>query len=456
LHNWHIDLIADRLQQVSVGKIRRLIINMPPRSLKSVCISVAWPAWLLGNNPAARIMAASYSASLSVKHSVDSRLVLGQEWYAEVFPGTVITDDQNEKAKFVTTKRGFRFATSVGGTATGEGADILIVDDPHNPIQAASQLQRQHAIDWFDQTFSTRLNNKKKGAIVVVMQRLHVDDLTGHLLKKGGWEHLCLSAVFDRNMVYHYAGINKLVNSGDYLHEGREGEAEIANAKRELGSYGFNAQYQQQPMPLKGGMVELAWIKRYESAVAVAQGMGENMDGLALSRFPHPCAINPKPLIVQSWDTAIKSGSGNDYSVCTTWVETENAYYLLDVVALRLEYPALKSTCIALAEKWEPNTILIEDKASGQSLLQDLRLAKKFPVIAITPNADKITRFARVTTLFEGGKIYLPKQAAWLADYEAELLGFPNITHDDMVDSTSQFLNWARQRGGFGPRIREF
>jgi len=326
LANWHIDLIADRLEQVSAGNIKRLIINMPPRSLKSVCISVAWPAWILGNDPGLRIMAASYSAALSVKHSVDTRLVLGQEWYREVFPDTILTDDQNEKTKFVTTMRGFRFATSVGGTATGEGADILIVDDPHNPIQAASQLQRQHAIDWLDQTFSTRLNNKKKGAIIVVMQRLHVDDLTGHLLKKGGWEHLCLPAVFDRNVVYNYSGINKEVNAGDYLHEGREGEAEIANAKRELGSYGFNAQYQQQPMPAEGGMVELAWIRRYEEQ----QSSGN---------------------IIQSWDTAIKSGSINDYSVCTTWMEAENAYYLLDVAALKLEYPALKRTCIALAEK---------------------------------------------------------------------------------------------------------
>jgi hypothetical protein len=354
LPNWHIDLIADRLEKVASGKIKRLIINMPPRSLKSVCISVAWPAWLLGNKPDTRIMAASYSSTLSIKHSVDTRLVLASDWYRDVFPNTIICNDQNEKSKFVTTERGFRFATSVGGTATGEGADILIIDDPHNPLQAASELQRNHGIEWFNQTFSTRLNNKKKGSIVLVMQRLHVDDLSGHLIKKGGWEHLCLPAIAEKNIIYNYSIINKEINIGDFLHEGREGKEEIANAKRDLGSYGFAAQYQQQPVLVKGGMVELNWIKRYD--------------------------IKPKEgLIIQSWDTAIKSGKTNDYSVCSTWLDAENGYYLLDVVAQRAEYPALKRMCISLAQKWNPNSILIEDKASGQSLLQDMRLATKFP-----------------------------------------------------------------------------
>ncbi len=444
LHNWHIDLIADRLEQVTAGKIKRLIINMPPRSLKSVCVSVAWPAWLLGNNPALRIMAASYSAGLSVKHSVDTRLILSSGWYGQVFPDTAITEDQNEKTKFVTTKRGFRFATSVGGTATGEGADILIVDDPHNPLQAASLLQRNHAIDWFDQTFSTRLNNKKQGAIVLVMQRLHVDDLTGHLLKKGGWEHLCLPAVFEKQMLYNYSKVTKKVSAGDYLHEGREGVEEIKRAKRELGSYGFAAQYQQNPVPVKGGMVEMGWIKRF-GVGSLSLVVNRNSDN------DQPPTTNHQRF--QSWDTAIKSGSGNDYSVCTTWAVSEHKYYLLDVMAQRLEYPALKRACVSMAEKWNPSAILIEDKASGQSLLQDLRVATKFPMIAINPSADKITRFARITPLFEAGHVYLPDSASWLVDYESQLLGFPNITHDDMVDSTSQFLNWIREKKE-GPRVR--
>lgn len=438
LPNWHIGVVAEHLQEVANGNMRRLIINIPPRSLKSICVSVAFPAWLLGVNPATRIMAASYSNILSIKHSLDTRLVLESDWYRQMFPATVICDDQNEKSKFVTTKRGFRFATSVGGSATGEGADILIVDDPHNPLQAASQVQRQKAINWFEQTFSTRLNNKKKGAIIIVMQRLHADDLSGRMLKKGGWKHLCLPAVSEKRLVYYYDTEKKIINVGDYLHPDREGAEEIATAKRELGSQGFAAQYQQMPMRLKGGMVEPGWIKRYEN-----KGEGLGIRG----KKDSDCFIS------QSWDTAIKLGGGNDYSACTTWMETKSGYYLLDVVALRLEYPALKSKCIALAKKWNPKAILIEDKGSGQSLLQDLRASTKLPLIAINPKGDKITRFARVTTLFEAGRIYLPDQATWLEDYETQLFSFPNIPHDDMVDSTSQYLNRIRDKRN-GPRVR--
>jgi hypothetical protein len=162
MDNWHIDLIADRLELLTKSKIKRLIINVPPRSLKSVCVSVAWPAWILGRNPAAKIMVASYSQILSLKHSLDCKLVMSSDWYKELFPELEIAKGQDEKFKFVTTQRGFRFATSVGGTATGEGGDILIVDDPHNPLQAASDVQRKAALDWFGQTFMSRLNNKKQ------------------------------------------------------------------------------------------------------------------------------------------------------------------------------------------------------------------------------------------------------------------------------------------------------
>lgn len=154
--------------------------------------------------------------------------------------------------------------------------------------------------------------------------------------------------------------------------------------------------------------------------------------------------------IIQSWDTAIKTGEGRDFSVCTIWGITDQGYYLLEVVRKRLEYPDLKRMAITLAHKGKPNAILIEDKASGQMLLQDMQREGGFPVIAIRPHLDKIIRFAAVTPLFEAGRVYLPHpspgNAAWLADYEAELLGFPHTTHDDQVDSTSQFLNWVRQR----------
>lgn len=184
-HNWHIDLIADYLEHVRNGHIKRLIINIPPRNLKSICTSVAWPAFLLGKNPTTRIMVASYSSILSIKHSLDCRMIMQSKWYRQLFPQTILSKKHNLKSKFLTSLNGFRFATSVGGSTTGEGADILIIDDPHNPTQINSVKLRNKTICWYEQTFVSRLNNPNKGAIILVMQRLHLDDLAGYLLNNG-------------------------------------------------------------------------------------------------------------------------------------------------------------------------------------------------------------------------------------------------------------------------------
>lgn len=416
LHNWHIDYLARHLEAAGRGEITRLIINLPPRSLKSLCVSVAWPAWLLGRDPSRRIIAASYGQNLSLRHSLDTRLVMNSSWYRSVFPKTKFAKAQNEKHKFVTTKRGYRLATSVGGAVTGEGGNFLIVDDPHNPTHIFSESRRNAALQWFDQTFSSRLDDKKKGVFVIVMQRLHENDLTGHLLNKKGseWVHIALPAISD---------------SGDLLHSDRESVQELERAKIELGSYAFAAQYQQRPVPAGGGMLRPEWLKRYREA---------------------PQALR----IIQSWDTAIKAGEGNDYSVCTSWAETAEGFYLLDVWRKRAEYPDLKRSIVNLAEKFQPHGIVMEDKASGQSLLQDLRRETKLPLIAINPTRDKLTRMAAVSPLFEAGKIWLPQHAAWLPDLEAELAAFPNGSHDDQCDSISQFLEWARRKRQESWRVR--
>jgi predicted phage terminase large subunit-like protein len=430
LDNWHIRLVCEHLEACARGEITRLVINVPPRHMKSICVSVAWPAWLMGHDPTARVMAASYSRALSVKHAQDCRLVVGAPWYRRIFPGVRLAADQNEKHKFVTTARGHRIATSVGGSATGEGADVLIVDDPHNPRQAASERQRAAALDWFDQTFSSRLNDKRRGVIVVVMQRLHEADLTGHLLAKGGWRHLCLPAEAERRTVIDYGGTRVVRRAGELLHPAREGRAEIARAKRELGAYGFAAQYQQRPAPAGGGIVKLEWFRRYRTAPA-----------------------NPRR-IIQSWDTAHKASALNDPAVCGTWAETDTGYYLLDVMRRRMEYPALRRCATGLAEKWSPDAILIEDKSSGQSLIQDLRAETALPVIAVRPESDKLTRMSSVSPAIEAGRVFLPGHAAWLPDYEAEMTSFPNTVHDDQVDMTSQFLRWITRRPGAAPRAR--
>jgi hypothetical protein len=237
LPNWHLELIAEYLQAVTDGKIKRLIINIPPRYMKSVCISVCWPAWLLGMNPARRILCASYSQNLAVKHSIDSRHLINSKFFQTIFPNTTLDSAVNNKTKFITNNRGFRFCTSVGGTLTGEGGDFLILDDPHNAIQIHSPKYREKAINWFQQSFVSRLDNKKEGVIIIVMQRLHPNDLTGYLLEnqKSIWHHLNIPAISDQDLSYHIRGYKHFFPNGKILHSEREGELELQNTRTELG-----------------------------------------------------------------------------------------------------------------------------------------------------------------------------------------------------------------------------
>lgn len=424
-HNWHVDCIAEYLTACTKRDIKRLIINIPPRYMKSISVTVAWPAWLIGNNPSAKIMAASYSQVLATKHSLDCRHVINSEWYRRAFPAVELAADENQKTRFQTTQKGHRIATSVTGTAIGEGGDFLIVDDPHNPASALSETKRVTALNWFDQSFATRLNNKKEGVIVVVMQRLHQNDLTGHLLEKGGWEHLCIPAECEKKTFYQIGNFKKNYEEGEILHPERENKEQLNAVKRELGSYAYAGQYQQRPAPAGGGIFKKEDFKYFRTH----------------RRYKR---------IVQSWDTAYKAAQHNDPSVCTTWGEHEFGYDLLDVKRGRFPYPKLKKLAIEHAEYWSSKrelfaghilfTILIEDKASGQSLIQDMRNETTFNIEAISPEGDKLTRAHVVTPQFEAGKVFFLEGAPWLEDYEAELLAFDNGIHDDQVDSTSQFL----------------
>lgn len=427
LHNWHIDCISEYLEACTKGDIKRLIINIPPRYMKSISVTVAWPAWLLGNDPSRRILASSYSAQLSTKHSLDSRHLMQSSWYKECFPDVAFASDENQKTRFQTTQQGHRIATSVGGSSTGEGGDFLIVDDPHNPLQAASDVQRLNALTWFDQTFTTRLNDKKNGVIVIVMQRLHQEDLTGHLLKKTGWDHLCIPAEAESNRTISIGNFKKEIKEGEILHAEREGEKELTQLKEDLGSYGYAGQYMQRPAPAGGNIFKEGDFKWYS---------------------------NPRKYkrIIASWDTAFKANQINDPSVCTVWGEHEGGFDLLDVSRQRLEYPALKKKAKTLAEHWTSVdmyaghrlfTILIEDKGSGQSLIQDLRNETNYSIVPIQPEGDKIIRASTCSPMVESGKVFLKTGASWVQDYVDEMIIFPNVPHDDQVDSTSQFLNWV-------------
>lgn len=420
LYNWHIDLIASKLEDVRLGKCKRLIINIPPRNLKSICASIAFPAWLLGQDPALNIICASYGQDLSSKLALDCRNVMQSSWYQALFPHTQLANTSADD--FKTTKRGGRMATSVGGVLTGRGADILIIDDPMKPEEAISDTQRAAANDWFDSTAYSRLNSKKDGAIIIIMQRLHLDDLVGHVLENESWDVLSLPATAMEETTYCFNSLwgkqTHIRKLGEPLHAEREPAHILQMIRETVDEYNFSAQYQQSPVPLGGGFIKKDWLRLLE---------------------PHdfPTSFDQ---IVQSWDTASKATQLADYSVCTTWGSKNGKHYLLNVWRGRVDFPQLKEAFIQQYNAYKPNVILVEDKSSGTSLIQELKAAGINCIKAINPQADKRMRIYNQATQFENGSVCLPHKASWLQDYVLELTSFPTAKYDDQVDSTSQFL----------------
>ena len=427
----HLAVIASRLEACLADGVKRLIISLPPRSLKSIAVSVAFVAWLLGRDPTKHVICASYGQDLADKHALDTRTIMTSSFYRGIFPGAQISPQKMAVSDFHTTQRGFRMATSVGGVVTGRGADIIIIDDPLKPDDALSETRRTAVNDWFDNTLLSRLNSKEEGIIIIVMQRLHQDDLVGHVLQQEGWEVLSFPAIAVEDESY------EIVNAcgrfvferkiGEVLDPSRESLETLLKIKQTIGSYNFDSQYQQNPSPVGGAMVKREWLQHYDTAGV-------------LPAFS---------LKLQSWDTANKSGQLNDYSVCTTWGYYDVVYYLLDVVRERLDYPNLKRRVRELAAKHSPHKILIEDHGSGTQLIQDLKYEGVYGVVPYVAPAqgDKAIRLFAQTDKFESGKVLLPNYAPWLDEYIRELTTFPGAKYDDQVDSTTQALDYLTIAG---------
>ncbi len=428
LPNWHIEVVTSALEACRRGEITRLVINQPPRSLKSHCASVAFVAFVLGHKPDARIICASYGQELANKHALDCRTIMASAWYQALFPHTRLSSERQALPEFVTTKHGFRLSTSVGGVLTGRGADFIIIDDPLKPDEALSDTQRKAVNDWYDHTLYSRLNDKRTGRIILIMQRLHEDDLVGHVLGTEPWKVIRLPAIAEEDephVIQTPYGTRRFKrHAGEALHAERE-PLEVLNRLREtLGEYNFAGQYQQAPAPLGGGLVKAEWFKTYTTADLPA-------------KFE---------MTFQSWDTANKPTELSDYSVCTTWGIKEKHLYLLHVFRKRLGYPELKRAVGQQAEAFSPQTILIEDKASGTQLIQELVGAGMHAIQKYEPTMDKTTRMNTVTSTIENGFAHLPDKAAWLGEYLHELTSFPNGKYDDQADSTSQALDWFKQQ----------
>jgi len=418
----YLEVLASRLEECRRGTIRRLVINVPPRHTKSILASVALPAWMLGHDPSLGIVCASYGQDLADSLARDCRLVMTSDWYRAIFPTRLA---RNALHDFATVQKGYRFATSVGGVLTGRGADVVIIDDPLKPDEALSDPRRSAVNAWYDNSLLSRLNSQERGRIVVVMQRLHMDDLCGHLLEKGGWTVLSFPAIAeeDERIAFDTLLGPRIFKrkAGEVLHPARFSRAALDEVRRAVGPYNFASQYQQSPIPLEGNLVKRSWLARYAPEEAG----------------------KPYTTVVQSWDTANKAGELNDFSVCTTWgVCHDRRCLLLDVFRKRLEFPDLKRAVRDQAARFRPKTILIEDRASGTQLIQELRREGLLSIKGVDPPAgtDKIMRLHAHTAAFESGRVLLPQTAPWLDDYLTELIGFPGSRHDDQVDSTTQAL----------------
>ena len=418
IDNWYVEAIACELEQLLAGETLRLLITQPPRTLKSICTSVAFVAWALGHNPALSFICASYSQELSLDLARKFRLVITSDWYQALFPTFSLHRDTD--AEITTTMRGGRLATSVGGSITGRGAAIIIIDDPLKAEEAQSESARERVRKWYTETVLSRFNDQSTGRLILVMQRLHEEDLAGYIATN--CRHLDLPAIATEHQELRLCrGHVKIREPGDLLDPIRLGQIDLDRIRSEIGSLAFSAQYQQRPTPLEGNLIKREWLRFYRD-------------------LPTPDYRRT----VQSWDVA--GSIDGDYSVCTTWLIVGKDAYLTDLWRGRFGFPELLKKAIAHARAQHVSTILVEKAGLGLSFYQALRNELGVGnVLGIDPKGTKIERMDGESPAIEGGYIHFPENAPWLADLLHELLGFPTAKHDDQVDSISQFLAWRRK-----------
>ncbi|MEW6096249.1 MAG: phage terminase large subunit [bacterium] len=433
LHNWHIDLICEYLEAIKEGQIKRLIINIPFRYGKSLLVSISFPAWMWIHRPESRWFFTSYAQDLATDLSLKRRRLINSQWYQWRWGEKVrIVTDQNVKTWFENDKTGSMTATGAGGSITGRGGNFLVVDDPLKTEDAMSGLKRKAINDWFDQTFYTRLNDRKQDSIIIIMHRLHQEDLTGHLLQKRledeyQYQLLSLPLIAEKKTIIEFPISKRQIirEEGDILFPAKDNIAEIADKKESLGSQGFHAQCQQNPRVPGGNMVKREWWQYYKE-------------------------LPNYTMKYQSWDTAIKKGEENAYTVCITMVTTNTGYYITDVWRKKVEAPELKKATQQLYDRESPNVVIVEDKASGQGLIQEILRETKIPIKGIQVEADKISRLNAQIPTIEVGKVYLPENIPWVIDFIDEFAEAPVGKYWDQIDAFTQLLAYIKARQNQG------
>ncbi len=422
---WYIDVIVYALARCRRGELPRLIINLPPRHLKSFIISVAWPAFLLGRDPTVKIVCVSYSEDLARAFSRDFRRILDSAWYQRLYPQVVLA--KSTEGETVTTLGGSRYAVSVGGTLTGRGADIIIVDDPLKPEDALSERLRVSNNEWFKNTLFSRLDDKQRSVLIIVMQRLHVNDLTGYLEGSGGFHKISLPAIAMKEERFRVADDEYyLRRPGEALNPEREPRSVLERIRADIGQANFVAQYQQAPEAPEGALFKAKYIRLLD----------------------RPPLLRAEGQHWISVDAAQSTSATADYSAITVGYSDRTGHYVRWATRGQFDFEELLAESLHLKEQVPDATFIIEAASAGNSLILALR-RRGMPVMHHRAEYDKMTRASFVLPVFVEGRVGLvniPGKNAWVQPFINELLSFPNGRYDDQVDSLVQAIRWAERR----------
>lgn len=454
----HIEHICNHLQAVTEGKIRRLIINIPPGHAKSMLVSVLWPVWVWIRNPAWRALTASYGMELAIRDATKSRALIESEWYVDHFARDWKVDsdksndafywamekDQNAKSFYQNSKKGFRLCLSVGGKGTGFRGDCQIIDDPLNAADAMSKIERLKAIRWLTETMSSRLNNQKTDPKVIIMQRLHEEDPTGFLLAnaRNDWEFLCLPSEFDPSRRYKTSiGTDWRTEEGEPLFPEKYPKEILAEIKRPgtgMGSMAYAGQHQQRPAPAEGGMIKREWFSRRWVRRGPEQQNALAMPGVELLALPPK--FDELSIFV---DAAFKKLEDNDRVAIGVVGRKGPDKFLVDLKWDRMGFVETVQAITDLLEKWDyiqhVNAVCIEDKANGSAVIEVLK-ARISRIIPIEPDGGKEARVSSVTGELEARNFILPANAPWVSDAIEEAVAFPKAAHDDFIDMVAYAL----------------
>ncbi len=435
--NWHIRGLCLHLEAVSRGDIRQLLINIPPGAMKSILSCVMWPCWMWINRPDSRWMFGTYSSQLAVRDSLKRRAIIESPWYRMNWGDRVaMASDQNQKLRFENTQKGWMFSTTVDGAGTGEHPDFVVIDDPHSARQAESDVIRQQAIDWWDGTISTR--GVSRGVRrVVVMQRLHEKDLSGHLLAQGGWEHICLPMRYepDRKCRTSIGWEDNRERDGQLLWPGLFNDEKVRELERIL-NHRSPGQLQQRPSSAQGSMFRVDDFRyftvEYDESSLVEFLVLDDTSGKRRFKATD-CTW------FQTCDTAQKIKEENDYTVVGMFALTPDGDLVVyDIKRTKLEVPDQYAFLIAQRMAYGKHVSFqgVEDASSGTGLIQ-MGAAKGTPFKPLRCNSDKVTRALSVLSTYQVNKVFHRSGAAWLHDFEAELVVFPRGANDDQVDVVS-------------------